>query len=335
MLLSDPFPGGSNEFNPQRIDLRSRSMFETAPWSQQYSFGFQFQLEQSYLLDISYVGGDSNNIRKLQPLNQGYLHPGGMVSNPFPDWARLSDHLASNGSANYNALQMSLRRAMSGGLAFNMNYTWSKALGNTQDNLSGGASANLVRPQNAYDLAADYGRMVFDQAHRLVFNWIWEIPFASDGPARHVLGGWQFNGIWTSTSGSPIGIRGPDRSRTRSQNARADCIGDPHGPRTVEQFFNTAAFAIAQNGTFGNCGVAALSGWPHHNMDMSLFKSFGLGFSEDARLQIRWEFFNAFNTPQFDNPENRVHNRRFGITTRVRDPLREGRVIQFGLKFIF
>ena len=335
MLLSDPFPGGSNEFNPQRIDLRSRSLFETAPWSQQYSFGFQFQLQQSYLLDISYVGGDSNNIRKLQPLNQGYLHPDGQVSNPFPDWARLSDHLASNGSANYNALQVGLRRAMSGGLAFNMNYTWSKALGNTQDNLSGGASANLVRPQNAYDLAADYGRMVFDQAHRFVFNWIWEIPFPSDGPARHVLGGWQFNGIWTSTSGSPIGIRGPDRSRTRSQNARADCIGNPQGPRTVEQFFNTSAFAIAQNGTFGNCGVAALSGWPHHNADLSLFKSFGLGFSEDARLQVRWEFFNAFNTPQFDNPENRVHNRRFGRTTRVLDPLREGRVIQFGLKFIF
>jgi len=333
MLLSDPFPGESNAFNPQRIDLRSRSMFETAPWSQQYSFGFQFQLEQSYLMNISYVGGDSNNIRKLQPLNQGRLQSDGSVTYPFPDWARLSDHLASNGNANYNALQVSLRRAMVGGLAFNMNYTWSKALGDTQDNLSGGASANLVRPQNAYDLAADYGRLVFDQTHRFVFNWTWAIPFPRDSSARHVLGGWQFNGIWSSTSGSPIGIRGPDRSRTRSQNPRADCIGNPAGPRTVEQFFNTSAFAISENGTFGTCGVAAMSGWPHHNFDLSLFKNFGL--SEDAKLQMRWEFFNAFNTPQFDNPENRVHNGRFGRTTRVLDPLREARVIQFGLKFIF
>ncbi len=335
LLLSQPFPGGSNEFNPQRIDLRSRSFFETAPWSQQYSFGFQFQLQESYLMDISYVGGDSNRIRKLQALNQGRLHADGTVSHPFPDWARLSDHLASNGNANYNALQMSLRRAMVGGLAFNMNYTWSKALGDTQDNLSGGASFSNVRPQNAYDLAADYGRLVFDQTHRFVFNWIWEIPFASDGPARHVLGGWQFNGIWSSTSGAPIGIRGPDRSRTRSQNARADCIGNPEGPRTVAQFFNTSAFAIAQNGTFGNCGVDSLSGWPHHNFDLSLFKNFDLGFSEDAKLQVRWEFFNAFNTPQFNNPNNRVDRGQFGRTTAVLDPLREGRVIQFGLKFIF
>ena len=335
LLLRDPFPGASNEFNPQAIDLRSRDFNEAAPWSQQYSFGLQFQLEQAYLMDVSYVGGDSNRIRKLQALNQGYLHPDGAISHPFPDWARLSDHMSSNGNANYNALQVSLRRAMVGGLAFNMNYTWSKALGDTQDNLSGGASFSNVRPQNAYDLAADYGRLVFDQTHRFVFNWIWEIPFARTGPARHVLGGWQFNGIWSSTSGAPIGIRGPDRSRTRSQNARADCIGDPGGPRTVEQFFNTAAFAIAKNGTFGNCGVDSLSGWPHHNFDLSLFKNIGLGLSEDSSLQIRWEFFNAFNTPQFRAPNNRVDRGQFGRTTGVYDPSREGRVIQLGLKFIF
>ena len=166
-------------------------------------------------------------------------------------------------------------------------------------------------------------------------NWTWKLPFPSYGAAEHILGGWQFNGIWSSTSGAPIGIRGPDRSGTRSQNPRADCIGDPEGPRTVGQFFNASAFAIAKNGTFGNCGVASLSGWPHHNFDISFFKNIGLGFSEDAALQIRWEFFNVFNTPQFNNPNNRVDRGRFGETTSVFDPQREGRVIQFGLKFIF
>ncbi len=335
LLLRDPFPGGSDEFNPQTIDLRSRSFDGTAPWSQQYSFGFQFRFDQAYLMDISYVGGDSNRIRRLRPLNQGILNADGSITQPFPSWARLSDHMASIGNANYNALQVSLRRAISSGLAFNVNYTWSKALGDTQDNLSGGASASNVRPQNAHDLAADYGLLVFDQRHRFVMNWTWKIPFPSYGAAEHVLGGWQFNGIWSSTSGAPIGISGPDRSGTRSQNSRADCIGDPKGPRTVEQFFNPTAFAIPQNGTFGNCGVASLSGWPHHNFDLSLFKNIGLGFSEDATLQIRWEFFNAFNTPQFNNPNNRVDRGRFGETTSVFDPSREGRVIQFGLRFLF
>ena len=332
-LLRDPFPGGTGEFNPQTIDLRSRSFDGTTPWSQQYSFGFEFHLKENYLLDLSYVGGDSNRIRKLQPLNQGILNADQSVTFPFPDWARLSDHLASNGNANYNALQVSLRRAMTAGLAFNLGYTWSKALGDTQDNLSGGAGASNVRPQNAHDLAADYGLLVFDRRHRLVMNWTWEIPFPSDGGARHVLGGWQFNGIWSSTSGAPIGIGGQDRSGTRSQNARADCIGDPEGPRTVERFFNTAAFAVAQNGTFGNCGVASLSGWPHHNFDLSLFKNIDL--SDNTRVQVRMEFFNAFNTPQFGNPNRSVTSGRFGQTNSVLDPLREARVIQFGLKFLF
>ncbi len=80
LLLRQPFPGGSNEFDPQRIDLRSRSLYETAPWSEQFSFGFQFQLQDAYLMDVSYVGGVSHQIRRLQPLNQGYLHPDGQVS---------------------------------------------------------------------------------------------------------------------------------------------------------------------------------------------------------------------------------------------------------------
>jgi hypothetical protein len=103
----------------------------------------------------------------------------------------------------------------------------------------------------------------------------------------------------------------------------------------VEQFFNAAAFAIPQNGTFGNCGVASLSGWPHHNFDLSLFKNIGLGLREGSSLQIRWEFFNAFNTPQFRAPNNRVDRGQFGRTAGVYDPSREGRVIQLGLKFIF
>ena len=129
LLLRDPFPGGTSEFNPQTIDLRSRSFDEEAPLSQQYSFGFEFRLRDNYLMDVSYVGGDSNKIRKLQALNQGILGADGSITQPFPLWARLSDHLRSNGNSNYNALQFSLRRAMSHGLAFNVGYTWSKALG--------------------------------------------------------------------------------------------------------------------------------------------------------------------------------------------------------------
>ncbi len=340
MLLRDPFPSATGAFNPLAINLRGRDFNETAPYSQQYSFGIQTRFGGNYLLDLAYVGQKSSDIRKLRPLNQGRITGSEIVTFPFPDWARLEDYLKSDGYANYNSFQMQLRRSFANGVAFNLSYTWGKALGNTQDNLSGGGGNSLIRPQNAYDLDADYGRLVFDQNHRLVLNWVWELPFGygkpylNSGPAAYVLGGWQFNGIWSSTSGAPLGIGASDVSNTFSQSYRADCVGDPYGPETVEQYFNKDAFAQPKPYTFGNCGVASLSGWPHHVFDLSLFKNFTLPFYE-SRVQFRAEFFNAFNTPQFGNPNSSVTSGNFAKTTGVLDAEKEARVIQFGLKFIF
>lgn len=340
ILLRDPFPKAAGQFDPLAIDLRGRDMNETAPYSQQYSFATQFRIRENYVLDLAYVGQNTSNIRKLRPLNQGILS-GTKVTFPFPDWANLSDFLKSDGEANYNSFQLHLQRSFSKGVAFDIAYTWGKALGNTQDNLSGGGGNNLVRPQNAHDLDKDYGRLVFDQNHRLVAHWLWELPFGvgkaylNDGPIANILGGWQFNGIWSSTSGAPLGISASDRSGTRSQNFRADCIGNPSGPETVAQFFNKGAFRQPANFTFGSCGVASLSGWPHHVFDLSIFKDFSLAFREGARLQFRAEFFNAFNTPQFADPITSVTSSRFSETSGVFDSEKEARVIQFGLKFIF
>jgi hypothetical protein len=342
MLMRDPFPEISLTFNPQNIDLRGRSMNEVAPYSQQYSFGPQFQFSD-YVLDVSYVGAVSRKIRGLRPLNQGQIVDpvNGIITFPYPDWQRISDFLASDRNSNYNSLQIQLRRSFSNGFALNVSYTWSKALGNTGDNLSGGGASSQVRPQNAYEPGWDYGRLVFDQNHRLVANWVWHLPlgpnqrYLTDGPLAHVLGGWQFNGIWSSTSGAPVSVSASDRSGTRSQNFRADCIGNPEGPKTVEKYFNTDAFAQPANFTFGTCGVGVTSEWPHHVFDMSLFKNIPLPLNEESRLQFRTEFFNAFNTPQFGAPNTSVTSGNFGRTTGLFSSEKEARVIQFGLKFFF
>lgn len=344
LLLREPFPTVSLAFDPFSIDIRSRAFNEVAPYSQQFSLGPQFKIGDSrYILDLAYVGQVTHKIRGLRPLNQGVIidAANGVVAFPFPDWARLSDHLRSDRDANYHSLQVHLRRSFANNLALNMSYTWGKALGNVGDNLSQGGGSSQVRPQNAHNPGADYGRLVFDQNHRLVANWVWLLPFGpnqaylNDGPLANILGGWQFNGIWSSSSGAPITVSASDLTSTQSQNFRADCLGSPSGPETVEAFFNTSAFAQPAPFTFGNCGVGVLSGWPHHVFDMSLFKNFQLPFNEVTKLQFRAEFFNAFNTPQFDNPNTNVNSGSFGRTTGVFDAEKEARVIQFGLKLFF
>ena len=73
------------------------------------------------------------------------------------------------------------------------------------------------------------------------------------------------------------------------------------------------------------------------NFDAALLKTTKVGgLREDARLEFRAEFFNAFNHPQFSLPgstlTNGVPNGAFGvITTTSVGP----RIMQFALKYIF
>ena len=81
---------------------------------------------------------------------------------------------------------------------------------------------------------------------------------------------------------------------------------------------------------FGNAGVGILEGPGQQNYDLSLIKKFPL--RERAALEFRSEFFNAFNHPQFGDPDSEFTSPTFGqITTTVVSP----RVLQFALKLTF
>jgi len=361
-FLRDGFPISATP--PTDIDLliglagglRGRDKNETSPRSQQWSFGPQYQLTDDISIEVAYVGQVTADVRRLRRIGQGNLVTPGDITSvvfPFPDWrpGRFGrNFLKSDGETNYHSLQINARKRFSpgpaGGVAFNAAYTWGKALGNVAGYLSGGGGNDQQQPQNVNDLDADYGRLVFDQNHRLVLNWVWELPFGpgqpylSEGLTAKLLGDWQFSGIWASTSGVPIGIRAADRSGTQSPSPRADCIGDPLPSgfnQTVEQFFDVSAFATPLDGTFGNCGVAQLSSWARHNGDISIFKKFRVDDDEQRRFELRFEFFNIFNTPQFRPPGRRFdRSASFARTTSTsRAFVGDARVIQLGLKFYF
>ena len=118
---------------------------------------------------------------------------------------------------------------------------------------------------------------------------------------------------------------------------KVDDIFRGTGPKSVEQFgqmFPGNPF-LGQPGpfTFGTCPSSSLSSWWHHNSDLSLTRRSRI--DDQRQLEFRVEFFNAWNTPQFDNPNNDISSGQFGETTRVLDPERPARVIQLGIKFQF
>jgi hypothetical protein len=90
--------------------------------------------------------------------------------------------------------------------------------------------------------------------------------------------------------------------------------------------------ALVGGGTgYGNSGIGIVLGPGQFNWDMSLAKVTKI-FHESQSVEFRGEFFNAFNHPQFNNPNLTVNASTFGeITSASVNP----RIIQLALKYSF
>ncbi len=141
---------------------------------------------------------------------------------------------------------------------------------------------------------------------------------------RTVGGAWEVSGIGTLQSGYPFSIwggNGGDSSGSLQWGDRADSVaGQSYGvhqgakAQWLTHYFNTAAFAPNQPGTFGNTGRNILKGPGMNTWDISLMKNFHV-IQERYNLQFRWEMFNAFNHPNFGMPDNTVTDPNFGQIT--------------------
>jgi hypothetical protein len=240
---------------------------------------------------------------------------------------------SSGASSTYNALQVSFSKRYSHGLQLEGSYTWSKTLDNAMSH------------QNSYDILASRAVTDFDRTHRFVVSYIYELPF---GRGRHfgsstpaavnwMLGGWQFNGITTFQSGTPLSISatnvsglGNPAGRANNNGKSAHLDGDIHD--RLNRYFDTSVFSQPAAFTFGNVGtrINDLRAPSTRNHDLSLFKEFKP--VERVRVQFRAEWLNAMNRVQFSGPNTSVTSTSFGvITTQANSP----RQTQAGLKILF
>jgi hypothetical protein len=106
-------------------------------------------------------------------------------------------------------------------------------------------------------------------------------------------------------------------------------VGDPNGPRTLTQWFNTNAFAVPPIATFGNAPNSVFRGPGTNNWDFGAYKNFSL--TERLKLQFRAQFFNFFNHPSFNYVDPGMGDAAFGQVTSALD----GRRTQFSLDISF
>jgi len=90
---------------------------------------------------------------------------------------------------------------------------------------------------------------------------------------------------------------------------------------------------------YGNFGYNVLDAAGQKNFDFGIYKNFEI--TENTKVQFRTEFFNAFNTPYFGQPNRLSYSSNDQITP---DGSRDGeirrlsgtmRIIQFRLKLFF
>jgi len=334
-----PFPLPDSALAIQR-DLRTGYM-------QHWNLNIERQLWRKNVLEVAYVGSKGTKLLTARDINQpapSVLPPGlPIVPRPNPFFDDI-DLLESRANSDYHALQARFEQRLSHGFSGLISYTWSKSIDDASNFFTSAGDPNF--PQNSYNVRAERGRSNFDVRQRLSASYSYLLPFgkgrrfaANSGLATTLLTGWETFGIITLQSGRPFTVAllpeidnsGTGRSILGfGANDRPNIVGNPvlSNPST-ERWFNTSAFAFPFPGTFGNAGRNILDGPGYQNVNASLVKNTAL--SEGVTLQFRTEFFNLFNHPNFNLPDNFLGSPTFGVISSARDP----RHIQLGLKLLF
>lgn len=362
-----------------------------APRVQQLSADFQYQLTDSIAVSAGYahargddlgLGGTNDaivNINQVRPEvarnytvdqllenvpNPFFGVPGfggfstratiqrGQLLRPFPQFGDVNIRQMTEGRSRYNAVILKLDKRVENGWGGRFNYTWS----NLKDNQFGESNhfqANRAgRPQDNYDLEAEYATGLLDTPHRLILAPIVELPFgegrrwANGRVADLLLGGWTFSAVVAFESGFPTptrytqGFTQTHLGNFGNTELRPNAVdGDPNTPGDMYDRVGSATpwadregYAAPSRGQLGNLERTDLRIRSpfRKNLDMVLNKSFRTGGS--TRAEVRFELLNATNTPKFRDYLVTLDSGTFGQITRQSG---FARITQISMRFSF
>jgi hypothetical protein len=302
----------------------------------QWSLDLQREVGMGMALDLQYLGSHTDHLDRSF-FNNTPTPGAGNVDARRPSQRYRSRRIISNDLvADYDAFSIILRKKMSRGLQADVHYTWSRTRDEATHSNGGGAV------MDNYDPRRDYGPANWDIPHRFVASYIYDLPFlktSSNAILRNVVAGWQIAGVTIVQSGTPVNVTiSTDRANIGiSGLQRPDLVGPvpsmncDTNPTTREPIncFDSTAFALPAQFTFGNATRNLLRGPKSVTTDLSLSKTVGLG--GPAKLQLRAEIFNAFNNVNFGNPNGVFGTANFGRITSA-GAMRQ---IQLGAKLLF
>ena len=197
-------------------------------------------------------------------------------------------------------------------------------------------------------------------------SYVYDLPWMKTGAfwQRALLGNWSVSGVVTYQAGNPLTLVG---TNTNNAFGITTDLAPVNGSCNASQlatsgsvtsrlsgFFNPACIVganptqplssanaaawpiIGDDGKatgFGNAPIGLVRGPAQGDWDIALAKRIPAAWLNDrANAEFRTEFFNAFNNPNFANPDTNVSDSTFGrITATTVAP----RILQFALKLVF
>jgi hypothetical protein len=257
------------------------------------------------------------------------------------------------GNNNYNGLSVRLEHRFNKGLYFLNSFTWSKAMGNSEQELEVYPGQTVANVQNIRNLAAERGPSSYDVKLINVTSVLYQLPVGkgrrflggADRVIDALIGGWDLNGINTANTGTPINVfyappaandvtglavnseyRGTAIMRP---NISGSAASQSTGQSLLTYFAGYTFTTPPADAPFGNLGRNAFRAPGLWQWDLAVNKNFRI--TEGIKLQFRSEFFNVLNHTNFGIPNQQSNSAAFGTITTTYAP----RQIQFGLKLLF
>lgn len=339
------------------------------PQTYVYNFGIQRELPFKFIGDVAYVGSRGTRLFINEQLNPGV---GGFntLTRLFPNRGGVTAR-TNGGDSSYNSLQARLDRGFSSGLLLRFAYTFSKAIDDVGSEVfatTGGSSFG----SDPFNRRTDRSLSSFDVPHRFVATFIYDLPsLGRSGFVHNVLGGYSVAGTYRLQSGnvqSPF-VGGIDLNGDGSAVNDRPVISNPNAPANSVGFSNFISenfisgvtsptgftdlngnpvnpadvrFLVSESIRTGVAGRNILRGPKQNRLDLSLTKTVNLGFTrlENDRFEIRFDYFNALNTPQFgpgvgDVTDTTFNDFRFNTGNLLIGNVNGGRIGQFQLRYVF
>jgi hypothetical protein len=321
---------------PVECDIFSFDRNIRTPYMENYNLNIEQQLSGKVLLQLGYVGSQGHRLFRFRDLNQptqaqitacdtgvtcaaginSFTVPRPFGNNPYGAFYVLQEE--SSGKSNYNSLQASLRVNAWHGVTSIVNYVWSRSFDNSSDGED--FEPNAAQPNDSTRPQLEYGPSNFDVPHRFTWIFAYDLPKMGGGWQR-LKNGWGLNSTVSLQSGQPFQFNynfEDDFSGSGEGDDRPDVVGPivyhKHDPSNFLQLSSfaipctvnvvsasgVASDCVAGTRHFGNLGRNALRGPAFKQWDFAIYKNTPI--SERLNVQIRAEFFNVLNHPNFANP---------------------------------